>query len=236
MAEATTTGVGRAATAEFVGTAFLLMAVLGSGIMADRLSEDVGLVLFQNAFATAGALLALILAFAGVSGAHFNPAVTLTQLALGSIDRSTAGVFVVAQFLGGISGAVAANVMFELDPVQWSTRDRSAPALLVSEVIATIGLLLVIHGVVRSAGSDKHRSDKQSPTPVALAVAGYIGAAYYFTSSTSFANPAVTVARTFSDTFAGIEPASAPGFIAAQLVGTAAAIALINYLWPEPGD
>lgn len=218
----------RAVVAEGIGTAFLLIAVLGSGIMAERLSNDAGLVLFQNAFATAGALLALILAFGGVSGAHFNPAVTLAQWALGSIDRATASKYVAAQFVGGIVGASAANLMFELDAVNWSTRDRLSPALIFSEVIATLGLLLVIHGVVRS-----EPSGHQAPTSVALAVAGYIGGAYYFTSSTSFANPAVTVARMFSDTFAGIEPASAPGFIAAQLAGTAVAVALIKYLWPS---
>lgn len=217
--------------AECIGTAFLLIAVIGSGIMAERLSTDTGLVLFQNAFATAAALLALILAFAGVSGAHFNPVVTLAQFALGSIDRATAASFVAAQFVGGVIGAMAANIMFELDAVNWSTRDRSSGALLVSEVIATLGLLLVIHGVVRS-----EQSEQQSPTAVALAVAGYIGGAYYFTSSTSFANPAVTVARTLSNTFAGIDPASAPAFIAAQLVGTAAAIGLIKYLWPSQTD
>lgn len=214
--------------AECVGTAFLLLAIIGSGIMAERLSTDVGLVLFQNAFATAGALLALILAFGGVSGAHFNPVVTLTQWVLGEVDRVTAAGYVLAQFVGAVIGAIAANVIFELDAVNVSTRDRSSIALFISEVIATLGLLLVIHGVVRSRDSQQ-----QSPTAVALAVAGYIGGAYYFTSSTSFANPAVTVARTLSNTFAGIEPASAPGFIAAQLLGTALAIALIKFLWPN---
>lgn len=217
----------RGIVAECVGTAFLLLAVIGSGIMAERLSTDTGLVLFQNAFATAGALLALILAFGGVSGAHFNPVVTLAQWSLGAIDRSTAAGYVAAQFIGAVVGAMAANIIFELDAVNVSTRDRSSIALVISEVIATSGLLLVIHGVVRSG-----QSERQSPTAVALAVAGYIGGAYYFTSSTSFANPAVTVARTLSNTFAGIEPASAPGFIAAQLLGTALAIALIKFLWP----
>lgn len=197
--------------------------------MAEQLSTDTGLVLFQNAFATAGALLALILAFGGVSGAHFNPVVTLTQLALGGVDRITAAWYVAAQVIGGVIGAMAANIIFELDPINVSTRDRSSLALIISEVIATLGLLLVIHGVVRSADE---RTGPPSPIAVALAVAGYIGGAYYFTSSTSFANPAVTVARTLSDTFAGIEPASAPGFIAAQLIGTAIAIGLIRFLWP----
>jgi len=217
--------------AEFVGTAFLLPSIIGSGIMSERLSSVTGLILLQNAFATAGALLALILAFGGVSGAHFNPVVTLVQLVLGGIDRATAAGYVAAQFVGAVVGAMAANVIFELDAVNVSTRDRSSTALLISEVIATLGLLLVIHGVVRSKDSGQ-----QSPTAVALAVAGYIGGAYYFTSSTSFANPAVTVGRTLSNTFAGIEPASAPAFIAAQLLGTALAVGLIRYLWPGQAE
>lgn len=228
MSTTRTTGDLRSAlTAEFVGTAFLLTAVLGSGIMADRLSDDVGLVLFQNAFATAGALLALILAFAGASGAHFNPAVTLVSAVLGGLDRRTASLYVAAQVGGGIVGAVAANLMFDLAPVGWSATDRSDGRLVVTEVIATLGLLLVIQGVVRST------PDGTRVISVALAVAGYIGGAYYFTSSTSFANPAVTVGRMFSDTFAGIEPASAPGFVAAQLVGAVAAVLVIRSIWPE---
>lgn len=228
MSTPRTTGDLRSAlTAEFVGTAFLLTAVLGSGIMADRLSDDVGLVLFQNAFATAGALLALILAFAGASGAHFNPAVTLASAVLGGLDRRTASLYVAAQVGGGIVGAVAANLMFDLAPVGWSATDRSDGRLVVAEVIATLGLLLVIQGVVGST------PDGTRVISVALAVAGYIGGAYYFTSSTSFANPAVTVGRMFSDTFAGIEPASAPGFVAAQLVGAVAAVLVIRSIWPE---
>lgn len=220
------TPIQRAAVAEFIGTAFLLIAVIGSGIAADRLSDDIGLVLFQNAFATAGALLALISAFAVVSGAHFNPVVTLAELLLGGIDRSTAAVYIAAQIIGACVGAIVANLMFDLDAVTWSTTDRSALHLVGAEVVATIGLLLVIHGAVRSS-----RTEQPAVTAVALAVAGYIGGAYYFTSSTSFANPAVTLARTLSDTFAGIEPSSAPGFVAAQIVGMVIAVGLIRVLW-----
>ena len=216
--------------AEFVGTAFLLIAVIGSGIMAEQLSDDVGLVLFQNAFATAGALLALILAFSGASGAHFNPAVTLVALGLGDLPPHRAGAYVVAQVSGGIAGAAIANVMFDLPVVEWSTTDRSDARLVFAEVVATIGLLLMIQGVVRNRSSDAAAT---RTTNVALAVAGYIGGAYYFTSSTSFANPAVTIGRTLSDTFAGIDPASAPGFIGAQLVGAGLALLLVRAIWPS---
>jgi glycerol uptake facilitator-like aquaporin len=213
-------------TAEFIGTAFLLAAVVGSGIMAENLTDDVGLQLLQNAFATACALVALILAFGAVSGAHFNPAVTITDRAFGGIDTPTAVWYVGAQFAGAIVGVIVANLMFDLDAVNWSTKDRSSINLVFAEGVATLGLLLVIFGVVRSGRA----------SGVAFAVGGYIAAAYYFTSSTSFANPAVTVARLFSDTFAGIQPASAPGFIAAQLVAVGLAIALIHVLWPDMHD
>jgi glycerol uptake facilitator-like aquaporin len=209
---------------EFIGTFFLLVAVVGSGIMAESLTDDVGLQLLQNAFATACALAALILAFSAISGAHFNPAVTLADLALGGIDRITAIAYVVVQTAGGILGVMSANIMFDLPAVDWSTKDRSASHLVFAEGIATVGLLLVIFLIVR-AGDAK---------TVAFAVAAYIGGAYYFTSSTSFANPAVTVGRMFSDTFAGIEPASAPLFIVSQVVATGVAIALIRLLAPTP--
>lgn len=210
-------------TAEFVGTAFLLAAVVGSGIMAETLSEDVGLQLLQNAFATAGVLTALILAFGPASGAHFNPAVTLADRLLGGIDTRTAIAYVVAQVPGGIVGVIAANIMFDLPAVEWSTKDRSAGHLVFAEAVATLGLLIVIYGVVRSG----------SPKLAAFSVGGYIAGAYYFTSSTSFANPAVTVARMFSDTFAGIEPASAPGFVIAQLVAVGIGVALIRFVFVE---
>ncbi len=213
----------RRLTGEFVGTAFLLAAVVGSGIMAENLTDDVGLQLLQNAFATAGVLVALILALGSVSGAHFNPAVTLTDRWFGGIDTPTAVWYVAAQTAGAIVGVIVANLMFDLDAVDWSTKDRSASNLVFAEGVATLGLLLVVFGVVRSGRT----------TAVAFAVGGYIAGAYYFTSSTSFANPAVTVARMFSDTFAGIRPIDAPGFIAAQLVAVALAIALIHVLFPD---
>ena len=218
--------LGRAVVAEAVGTAFLLAGVVGSGIMAERLSDDVGVQLLENSIATGGLLVALILALGPASGAHFNPAVTLADRAFGGIDTPTAAAYVAAQLAGGIVGVMAANAMFDLDLVEWSTRDRSAGHLAFAEGVATLGLLLVIFGVVRSGRAEL----------AAFAVGGYIAAAYWFTSSTSFANPAVTVARTFSDTFAGIEPASAPAFVAAQLVATGLAIALIRVIYPSIGE
>jgi arsenate reductase len=194
--------------------------------MAQTLTDDVGLQLLQNAFATAGVLVALILAFGSVSGAHFNPAVTLTDRWFGGIDTPTALWYVAAQTAGGIVGVIVANLMFDLDAASWSTTDRSGSNLVLAEGVATLGLLLVIFGVVRSGRT----------SVVAFAVGGYIAGAYYFTSSTSFANPAVTVARMFSDTFAGIRPADAPAFIAAQLAAVLVAIALIRVLFPHIGD
>jgi glycerol uptake facilitator-like aquaporin len=203
----------------------LVATVIGSGIAAEQLSPDqVGLQLLENSTATALALVALILTFGAVSGAHFNPAVSLAERIAGKIDTRTLGVYVAAQIAGGCLGAVAANLMFELPAVDWSTTDRATGAHALAEVIATFGLLTVIAGVVHS--------DRAAAVPVA--VAGYIGAAYWFTSSTSFANPAVTIARTLSDTFAGIAPASAPVFIAAQLAGTLVAIAAGRILFAAP--
>lgn len=212
----------RAALAEFIGTAFLLIGVVGSGIMAENLTDDVGLQLLANSTATVGILVAIILAFADTSGAHFNPAVTLTDFALGGIGTKRLGAYITAQVTGGILGVVCANVMFDLDPINVSTKDRSSANLWFAEGIATLGLLLVIFGIVR----------RGNPALVSFAVGGYIGGAYWFTSSTSFANPAVTIARTLSDSFAGIDPASAPAFVVAQLVATGVAIALIKQLWP----
>ncbi|MEM9033075.1 MAG: MIP/aquaporin family protein [Actinomycetota bacterium] len=223
MSDASSTPDPRALVAEAVGTAFLLAGVVGSGIMAEQLTDDVGLQLLQNAVATAGVLVALIWTFGSASGAHFNPAVTLAERAFGGIDNVTTVAYIGAQIVGGIIGTIAANLMFDLDAIDWSTKDRSAGHLVFAESIATLGLLMVIFGVVRSGRSNV----------VAVAVAGYIGGAYYFTSSTSFANPAVTIARTFSDTFAGIEPASAPAFIGAQLVGVVAAVALMRFVYPN---
>lgn len=212
----------RSFVAEFVGTAFLLAGVVGSGIMAERLTDDVGLQLLANSTATVGILIALILTFQDTSGAHFNPAVTLTDLALGGIDAARATAHLVAQFSGGAVGVIAANIMFDIDPVNISTKERDGFNLLFAEGVATFGLLVVIFGIVR----------KGNPAMVAFAVGGYIGGAYWFTSSTSFANPAVTAARTLSDTLAGIQPASSPGFILAQLVATGLAIGTIRTLWP----
>ncbi|MEM7273345.1 MAG: MIP/aquaporin family protein [Actinomycetota bacterium] len=216
------TSLFRRATAELIGTAFLLAGVVGSGIMAARLTDDQGLQLLQNALATAGVLIALILAFGDVSGAHFNPAVTLADLLLGGTDSRTAAVYIPAQLVGGFGGTVLANLMFDLPAVQWSTTERSTGNLAFAEGVATVGLLIVIFGVVRS----------RTASGVAFAVGGYIAGAYYFTSSTSFANPAVTVARTASDTFTGIEPASAAGFVAAQLVAVPVSVLLIRITHP----
>ncbi len=206
--------------AEAVGTAFLLMAVVGSGIAAQRLSpEDIGLQLFENAVATAFALMALIWAFGPISGAHFNPVVTLADVALRGRPVGEGIGYVGAQVAGGISGTVLANLMFTLPPVVWSTKDRGGSGQWLGEIIATLGLLMVIFLIPQRRG-----------VVVAVAVGAYIGAAYFFTSSTSFANPAVTVARMFSDTFAGIAPGSAPLFITAQLVGAALAVGLVWFL------
>ena len=217
--------LGRRLVAEALGTGLLIVAVIGSGIMASRLSPtDVGLQLLENAAATAGALIGIILMFGAVSGAHFNPVVTLVDRAFGTISSRDAGLYIVAQVIGGCLGAMVANVMFELPAVEWSTTERSSGALWLSEVVATVGLLLVIHGCVRSGRANA----------VPFAVGVWIGGAYWFTSSTSFANPAVTIARTLSDTFAGIEPSSAPMFIVMQLVGAVIAFGLIRYLYPNP--
>ncbi len=229
------TGIGalrsdlsRRLVAEALGTALLLVAVVGSGIMATRLSpDDIGLQLLANAAATAGALIALILMFGAVSGAHFNPVVTLVDLACGSISVRDSAAYIGAQIAGGCLGVVVANVMFELPAIEISQTDRSSGSLWLSEVVATVGLLLVIHGCVRGGRANV----------VAFAVGLWIGGAYWFTSSTSFANPAVTLARTLSDTFAGIAPTSAPMFILMQLVGAAVAYGLITFLYPPaPGD
>jgi len=225
------TGVGglrldlaRRLTAEALGTGLLLVAVVGSGIMASRLSDDEGVQLLANAAATAGALVALIWMLGAVSGAHFNPVVTLLDRAFGGIPTREVGPYIAAQIVGGCLGVVVANLMFELPAIDLSTQDRSSGALWLSEVVATAGLLLVIHGCVRSGRGDV----------VAVAVGVWIGGAYFFTSSASFANPAVTIARTLSDSFAGIAPASAPMFILMQLVGAGVAFGLIRLLFIRP--
>jgi arsenate reductase len=215
--------LARRLVAEGVGTAFLIIAVVGSGIMATNLSTDVGLQLLENAAATAGALIGVILMFGSVSGAHFNPIVTLVDRLFGTISSRDAVLYAAAQTLGGCFGTVITNLMFELDAINVATRSRTGGHLWLSEVVATIGLLLVIHGCVRSGRS--------SAVPFAVGV--WIGGAYWFTSSTSFANPAVTVARTLSDSFAGISPRSAPMFVVMQLVGAVIAYGLIRFLFPQ---
>lgn len=215
--------LARRALAELLGTALLLIAVVGSGIAAASLSpDDIGLQLFENAAATAAALVAIILAVGPVSGAHLNPVVTLADRVFGGLDARTACVYVASQVVGGLIGTVVANLMFSLPPVELSTTARSGGGLWLAEVVATFGLLLVIFGVVRSGRA----------TAAPFAVGAYIGGAYFFTASTSFANPAVTVARTLSNTFAGIAPSSAPAFVAAQVVGAALAIAAVRVLYP----
>ncbi|MBA3574972.1 MAG: aquaporin [Nocardioidaceae bacterium] len=212
----------RRALAEFVGTTFLVTAVIGSGIAAVRLSPaDVGLQLLENSLATGAALVALILALQPVSAA-FNPVVTLVERGFGVIGTRTAVTLIAAQVVGGILGAVVANLMFGLSAASISTHVRSSGGLWLGEVIATVGLVLVVFGTIRSGRTDA----------VAYAVGGYITAAYWFTSSTSFANPAVTIARMFSDTFTGIAPASVPMFVLMQLLGGAAAYGLIKLLCP----
>jgi len=203
--------------------------VIGSGIAAANLSPgDIGLQLFENAAATAAALFTIILMFGPVSGGHFNPVVSLVDAAFGGLSRRDALAYVPAQLAGCIAGAVLANAMYALSAISVSTKHRASEAHLLAEVIATLGLLLVIFSLARTR--------RLSVAPAA--VGAYIGAAYFFTSSTSFANPAITVGRMFSDTFAGIAPASAPAFIAAQLAAGAMAVGLIRVLYPDitPAD
>ena len=214
-------------TAEAVGTALLVATVVGSGIMAQRLSpDDVGLQLLENAAATVGALIALILALGPVSGAHFNPVVSMVTRLFGGLSTRDTILYSLVQIAGGCVGAMIANVMFELDVVNLSTKDRSSGALWFSEVIATIGLVLIIFCIVRSG--------RASAVPYAVGV--WIGGAYWFTSSTSFANPAVDFARSLSDSFAGIKPSSIPGFLIAQIVGGLLAYVLVKVLYPVARD
>jgi glycerol uptake facilitator-like aquaporin len=222
----TAVSVARGAVAEAVGTALLVAIVVGSGIFAQRLSTDEGLQLLENSIATAFGLMALILAFGKVSGAHFNPVVTLADRFLGGVDTARALAYIGAQIAGGCAGTIIANLMFDLPAVEWSTHTRSSGGLWLGEVVATFGLLTVILGVVRSG--------RTAAAP--FAVGAYIGAAYWFTSSTSFANPAVSIARTLTDSFAGIRPSSVPAFVVAQCAGAAAAVALALFLHPTLPD
>ncbi|CUR54580.1 putative aquaporin Z [metagenome] len=208
--------------AEAVGTAFLVMAVVGSGIAAQRLSpSDVGLQLLENSLATGAVLVALILALQPVS-ASFNPVVTLVERVLGQVSTAEAAASVAAQISGGLLGAVLANLMFDLDAISFSDQHRVDHGSLLAEVVATVGLVVIVFGSLRAGRHDT----------VAYAVGGYITAAYWFTSSTSFANPAVTLARTVSDTFAGIAPASVPPFILMQIIGGGVGLGLVVLLHP----
>jgi len=220
----------RRAVAELVGTALLVAVVVGSGIMAAALSPDVGVELLANSVATAFGLTVIILVVGPVSGAHLNPVVSLADWWLArrsgtGLRGPDLGVYVAAQAVGAVAGAVLANVMFDLAPVVWSVKDRDQPHLWLGEVVATAGLILLVFALARSG-----RAALAAPV-----VGAYIGAAYWFTSSTSFANPAVTVGRAFSDTFAGIAPASVPGFVVAQLVGLLIGLGLLAVLYPHAG-
>ena len=218
----------RRAAAELLGTGVLVTVVVGSGIAAQRLSpDDVGLQLLENSTATALGLTVIILALRPVSGAHLNPVVSLAAWFTGrgradGFPLRDTGVYAVAQVLGAVAGCVLANLMYDEGAASWSTTDRSGSGLLLGEVVATAGLVVLILALVRT----------EAGLLLAPAVGAYIGAAYWFTSSTSFANPAVTVGRAFTDTFAGIAWASVPGFVLAQVVGAALAVAVAAYLYP----
>lgn len=221
--------LARRLVAEAVGTALLVAVVVGSGIAAQRLSpDDVGLQLLENSMATVFGLTVLILLFGPVSGAHFNPVVSAADWLLGR--RSGTGLsgpdvlaYTGAQVVGGIGGAVLANLMFEVSVTRLASTERTGSHVLLAEVVATAGLIALIFALARTG-----RGALAAP-----AVGAYIGAAYWFTSSTSFANPAVTIGRVFSDTFAGIDPASVPAFVAAQIVGAGVGLALVRYLYPD---
>jgi arsenate reductase len=221
--------LSRRLLAEFLGAAFLAAVVIGSGIAAQHLSpNDLGLELFETAAVTAAGLFAIILMFGPVSGGHFNPVVSLLDAGFGGISWRDTLAYIPAQISGCVAGAILANGMFAEAAMSFSTRHRGSPSHVLGEVVATFGLLMVIFSLART------RRVASAPA----AVGAYIGAAYFFTSSTSFANPAIAIGRMFSNTFAGIAPASAPGFIAAQLVGAAIAAVVIRLLYPriEPAD
>jgi glycerol uptake facilitator-like aquaporin len=217
-----TAGTLRRTAAEFLGSAGLAVVVIGSGIAAQQLSTDVGLQLLENALVTALGLTVLILVFAPLSGAHFNPVVTAVDALLGARPWADVARYLPAQVAGCITGAVTANLMFGLSVISWSTTDRMTAPHLLAEVVATAGLVVVIFALVRTG-----RAALAAP-----AVGAYIGAAYFFTSSTSFANPAITIGRMFSDTFAGIAPPSVPAYLAAQLVGGLVGWLAVRVLFP----
>ena len=210
--------------AEFLGTGLLVAAIVGSGIAASQLSNgQVGLELLENAIATAAVLFVLIATLGSVSGAHFNPLVSILDVWLGHFRPREVAPYGIAQIAGAVGGAILANLMFGLSAVSWSTNDRATGPHLLAEVVATAGLMLVIFGLTRGG----HHS------LVAPAVAAYIAGAYWFTSSTSFANPAVTIGRMFSDSFAGIAPSSVLPFIGAQIIGAGIGLAIVLALWPN---
>jgi len=216
--------VWRQALAEFLGSAGLVAVVIGSGIAAQRLSPgDVGLELLENALVTGAGLVALILAFGSVSGAHFNPVVTLADRAFGGVGDRQVAIYLPAQLAGGVVGAMLANLMFGLEAVNISTRHRSSGGLWLSEALATFGLVVLIFGLVRVG--------KAALAP--FAVGAYIAAAYWWSSSTSFANPMIDVARALSNTFAGIAPSSVPMFVVMQLIGGAVAVVVVAVLYPD---
>jgi glycerol uptake facilitator-like aquaporin len=216
--------LARRLLAELLGSAFLAAIVIGSGIAAHQLSpRDIGLELFENAAATGAGLYAIILMFGPVSGGHFNPVVSFVDASFGGITRRDALAYVPAQVTGCVLGAVIANAMFAKAAISISTHHRASPAHLLAEVIATLGLILLIFALART-----HRTGSAP-----AAVGAYIGAAYFFTSSSSFANPAITIGRMFSNTFAGIAPASAPTYMVAQVAGGALAFAAIRLLYPH---
>jgi glycerol uptake facilitator-like aquaporin len=219
--------LARQMLAEFLGSAGLVTVVLGSGIAAQRLSpDDAGLQLLENALATGAGLVALILAFGPVSGGHFNPVVTLADRFFGGVSNRQVATYLPAQLIGGVVGAIAANLMFDLPAVTVSAKDRSAGGLWLSEALATFGLVVLIFALVRAG--------RAALAP--FAVGAYITAAYWWSSSTSFANPMIDLARTLSDTFAGIAPASVPLFLAMQVLGGAAGVVAVAVLYPTVAD
>ncbi|MEM8596879.1 MAG: MIP/aquaporin family protein [Pseudomonadota bacterium] len=217
--------LARRLTAEALGTGLLVCTVVGSGIMAERLTEDVALALLGNTIPTGAILVVLITILGPISGAHFNPAVTLGFLLRGEIERSAALFYVIAQIAGGILGTVVAHLMFELMPLDASSTVRTGPAQWFAEIVATFGLMAVILAGIRARV-------EAVPWLVGL----YITAAYWFTASTSFANPAVAIARGFTDTFSGIRPLDLPAFIVAQLIGATIAVYLMGWLLSDPKE
>ena len=223
MATDSKISMSRRLAAEAIGTGLLIVAVIGSGIMAERLTDIVALQLLCNAVATGGALVSLSLIFAPVSGASFNPVVGIVGIFTGEATIRDTALYAVAQAVGGCIGAVIANLMFDLDAINLSEKVRSGSGILFSEVIATVGLLLVIYGTIRA----------QRANLVPFTVAAWITGAYFFTSSTSLANPAVSVARSLSNTFAGIAPGSVPMFVLMQLIGAMLAVVIIKFIFGE---